>query len=33
MNGSGLLFHMNQLISRSNTNSHRTLGEPTVSEH
>jgi len=32
-NGNGLLFNMTQLISRSNTKNHRTLGKLTVSEY
>jgi len=29
----GLLFDMNQLINRNNTNSHHAICKPTVSEH
>jgi len=32
-NGYGLLFHMTQLIKRSNTKRNRTISKPIVSEH
>jgi len=33
IHGNGLLFHMTQLINRSNTKNHRTLSKPAVTDH